>query len=300
MLYGSRQTKAIILKKAREIAEEKGWTLLFGANVGSISQGLERYDSDYDTRFLYFDPATPDDSRALAAISEDRLIYRYEPENQTLFYDRIAFWDITAFLHFLCWPQIEGTVSYGLYNVVPWTFLSPYTWDPYGIGGKLVPLMRCIFHPDWGISFYRSFITEHSRPEDQDVELREYLLNIRAAMSIQWIRRFQAFAPIHFSSLLAVSEDRKIQNYVEEQRRYLREQSVLRAGRNSGVIKRQASHYITGPSNRIVDDWLAAILAQPDPLLVSTAQPDEKAESIVRKMLEIALNSVQPDIVGGV
>ena len=298
MLYGSEETKKIILKKTREIAAERGVTLLYGANVGSISQGLERYDSDYDTRFLYFNPSTPNDSRALDAISEDRLIYRYEPEDPSLFYDRIALWDMTAFLHYLCWPQIEGKVSYGLYNVVQWTFLTPYTWDPYGIGGKLIPLMRSIFHPDWAIAFYRSFIQEHFMPRSREIERREYLLAIRAAMSIQWIRRFQTFAPVHFSSLLAMCEDERLRNYVEEQNGWLRERSVEGAG--SGPIKRQVSHYITGQTDPEIDGWIAAVLAQPDPLRVSPERPDEDAERMVRKMLEITLNSMGPTIVGGV
>lgn len=299
MLYGSEETKKIIMKKTREIADKRGGKLLFGANVGSISQGLERYDSDYDTRFLYYNPATPNDSYALAAIPERDLIYRYEPEDHSLFYDRIAFWDMTAFLHFLCWPQIEGTVSYGLYNVVQWTFLSPYTWDPYGIGGKLVPLMRAIFHPDWAISFYRAFIDDHFAPGSQEIERREYLLVIRAAMSIQWIRRFQTFAPVHLSPLLAVSEDQRIRDYVEAQINWLREQSI--AGAEGGkTIRRQASHYLTGQTDPEIDNWIAAILARPDPLRVSPERPDRDAEKLVQKMLEITLNSTRPNIVGGV
>ena len=297
MLFGSERFQKKFLYDVTQFAEEKNFILLYGALVGGISKGLQYEDSDYDTRFLYVNRENPQQIHIPVHEKETDLKHRIYFDN--LPYEFIPLWEFTSFMQFLQMPAFDGKESCGLYNIIGWTMQSPYTWDPYGIGGKLVPLMRCIFHPDWIISFYRAFIENHFRPEDREVEVREYLLDIRAAMSIQWIRRFQTFAPVHFASLLAVSEEQRIREYVEKQCMYLREQSVLEAERN-GSIKRQVSHYITGRSNREVDNWIAAVLAQPDPVLVSTERPDKEAESIVHKMLEIALKSVQPDIVGGV
>ena len=296
MLYGSERTQQVILQKAGEIARDK--KMVFGVNVGSASQGFERYDSDYDIRFLYYNSTTPDNSEILCTIPEDQLIYRHM-EVPFVFYDRIAFWDITAFLHFLHQPQIEGKFSSRLYNLVPWAFLAPNVWDPYGISGKIVPLMNHIFNSNWAIQYYRSFIEEHLDPASKQVELLNYLLVIRAAMSIEWIQQYHTFAPIHISTLLAETKCQMLQRYVPERLSWLREQSMEMVLAD-GMLKRQKSHFITTSPDPDINSYVMYVLLNAAAFGPPSTRRDEEVEQVVSKMLSIVLESMRPRVIGGV
>lgn len=55
MLYGNENIQKEVLDRVKEFEEKYNRKVIFGAVLGSISQGKERYDSDYDSRFLYLD-----------------------------------------------------------------------------------------------------------------------------------------------------------------------------------------------------------------------------------------------------
>ena len=55
MLYGKEAARNEILSQVEEFEKRYNKKVVFGSVLGSISKGVERYDSDYDSRFLYFD-----------------------------------------------------------------------------------------------------------------------------------------------------------------------------------------------------------------------------------------------------
>lgn len=142
-----------ILTDALTFAEEKGFQLIFGSMVGGCSKGLQYYDSDYDTRFLYLDK------------NENRIFYPWEEKEDSLKhrkyfddtvspYEWIPLWEATFFFQFLKNPSFDGKRSFGLYDIVGWTLQSPYTWDPYGLSAKVMPLVNRIFRKEFYIPYH--------------------------------------------------------------------------------------------------------------------------------------------------
>ena len=52
MLYGKEAARNEILSQVEEFEKRYNKKVVFGSVLGSISKGVERYDSDYDSRFL--------------------------------------------------------------------------------------------------------------------------------------------------------------------------------------------------------------------------------------------------------
>ena len=118
MLYGNKEVQEEILKQVRKFEEKYNKKVVFGAMVGSISKGVERYDSDYDTRFLYLDRLEEGFARwdKVKDIKESQVhqcyipgskdcyvdgdqyrrnYHEFEVTDKSLFYDKIAFWEFS-------------------------------------------------------------------------------------------------------------------------------------------------------------------------------------------------------------
>ncbi len=182
MLYGNEKIQKEIINQIEKFEKKFNKKVVFGAMVGSISKGVERYDSDYDTRFLYLDKVEDEYIRwdkTGSDLKEEQIHYCYVPEkcncyangreyrkehhkfdleDKSLFYDKIAFWELTSFLNFLKVPVLDNKFSVGLYHIVSWTFNSPFCWDPYGIGSKISCLLDEMFRPEYEIQYYRNYI----------------------------------------------------------------------------------------------------------------------------------------------
>ncbi len=60
MLYGNNEINKKILEEITLCEMDQGIKVIYGANVGGISKGLQYKDSDYDTRFLYINRDFPE------------------------------------------------------------------------------------------------------------------------------------------------------------------------------------------------------------------------------------------------
>lgn len=234
MLYGNQKTQNEILHQVKNFENSYNKKVVFGAVLGSISQGIERYDSDYDSRFLYFDPMVQDckgSDMPTGDLYEDQIHQCYIPKggviggasyrngslsladrDKELFYDKIAFWELTSFIGFLVEPKIEGIISANLYHTVNWTFYSPFCWDPYGLKNKISYLIDEMFIPEYEIQFYCSYIQKAIKKKS--VSLKEYLCSIYYALAIEYTIKHNRFAPIYFRSLLATCNDDKLKNAI--------------------------------------------------------------------------------------
>ena len=232
MLYGNQVIQNEIISKVHEFETNYNKKVIFGSMVGSISKGVERYDSDYDTRFLYFDQTKQGVVRwdqKKENIKEDQIHYCYIPtkeygyvdgmtyrsrygdfelEDKSFFYDKIAFWEFTSFINFLTNPKLDDKVSVGLYHIVGWTFNSPFCWDPYGIKERISCLIDKMFVLEYEIQYYRNYIL--SMQNKDSVMLREYLYAAYYALAMEYCIKNNRFAPVYFKTLLSLCRNEEL------------------------------------------------------------------------------------------
>lgn len=216
MLYGPHKIQKIILDKVADVEKERNIKVIFGAMVGSISKGLEREDSDYDTRFLYLEPDEDGSWKRYDKanyISEKDVHFSYIPDDQTLFYDKIAFWEASSFINYLSRPVLDEKESNGLYHIVGWTFFSPYVWDPYNILGRVSAPITDLFDGESEISYYRSYITKAFTRDK--LYMREYLYSAYYALAIEYCMKRKTFAPVYFPTLLLFDGDNDLYDEIK-------------------------------------------------------------------------------------
>lgn len=201
MLFGTKEQQNDILAHANEYAGAHGMKLIFGAMVGSVSKGLQYADSDYDTRFLYLRDDFPQKICIPSQMREEELVTRYYLSDKV--YEWIPFWEMTSFLQFLREPSFKDDFSVGLYNIVGWTFKSPYIWDPYGLQNKISPLLDSIFVPQYEIEYHKKIIDKYRQEfDDEFVITKSYLYAVHAAATIEWSIVYKTNPPIDLQTLL--------------------------------------------------------------------------------------------------
>lgn len=201
MLYGTLKQQEDVIMQAQKYAEEAEIKLIFGAMVGSVSKGLHYADSDYDTRFLYLRKDFPDKICIPSRMKEEELVKRFYPEDKI--FEWIPFWEATSFFQFLDNPSFQDDFSVGLYNIVGWTWQSPYIWDPYGLQSKIMPLIHMIFKKEYEIAYHKTVINKYkSELEKEFVIAKSYLYSVHAAATIEWCIKYNSQPPIDLQTLL--------------------------------------------------------------------------------------------------
>lgn len=290
MLYGNDNIKQIILNNVHDFEKENDVKVVYGANVGSISKGMERYDSDYDTRFLYVSN-TKENIKLCenGNTKEDSIHKSFIPKDPNLFYDKIAFWDFHTFINFLKYPYLDNKFSVGLYHIVPWTFLSPYNWDPYGIVNKIMPLLELMYNEAYEIYYYRTYILNCITKDE--ILLREYIYSTFYGIAINYCLVYHKFAPIYFPSLINFC-DKKLLSTVHLllEKYYNITDTFIK--RNKEQYKRKMTNSI------IVDERFPEI----DSFLVNIVEKTERFKNVrfnkidndyVYKMAELLTNSMR-------
>ena len=199
MLYGTNRIQKQLLDEVKQCEKEKGIKVIYGALVGSISKGIQCVDSDYDTRFLYINKDFPQNILCGEYLPEENVIYRRYLEDTC--FEKIPFWEFSSFLQYLAMPSIEGKFSTGLYNVVGWTFMSPYSWDPYGIGNKILPIIQKSFCKDYFLDYHKQILGKN-KCHGKKVNAKIYLNELYSALAIDWVNRYNEFPPVCIDTLL--------------------------------------------------------------------------------------------------
>lgn len=223
MLYGEENVWKKILHHGEVLADERECRIVYAAVTGSISRGISVWDSDYDIRFLFIKKDFPEKKYDPKICKENDIIFRYfrDTNHQTdidisYTYDRMAFWELSSFLSLLVEPQIgnETWDVNGLYYITEHTFLSPYTWDPYGIQQRVVPFIYRYAKPQYSCPYYRNIINKaNSKPQ---MRAKDYVDALWAALSLEWLKQYGGPAPVDFETLATIIADVKQRNYIRE------------------------------------------------------------------------------------
>ncbi len=259
MLFGTLELQREVLEQAQKYAEKESMKLIFGAMVGSVSKGLHYADSDYDTRFLYLRNDFPEKICVPCEMQEKELVKRYYPKNKV--YEWIPFWEATSFLQFLINPSFKDDFSVGLYNIVGWTFLSPYIWDPYGLQSKLMPLVNKIFCREYEISYHKKILDKYITEFGKDMVItKSYLYSVHAAATVEWSMKFNEQPPIHLQTLLYGLNRRKVWSAVKEILDNARE--IARENYANSSIKLHGSHFeVKSVYNKVIEEYVDGIIS---------------------------------------
>ena len=225
MLPGDEELKKDFMADVFAYANERGVVPLYIGMAGSRSKGMDSVDSDYDTRVLY---VTKD--------GNGRIILPWEEDEKTLhqkFYTNekseirgkpwefIPFWEATSFFQFLKCPKFKDCdISSGLYRIVGWTMKSPYSWDPYGLQMKIVPLLDSIFRPDYEIGWYKEEIGRYWSKESDSMLMKRYMKSVHAALCLSWLKNCHGVPPIDKYALL-YGNPAVTKSFIDEFERYL-------------------------------------------------------------------------------
>ncbi len=290
MLYGNKNVRDIILEDVRRFELNGNRKVIFGAMVGSISKGVERYDSDYDTRFLYLDRDGSGGYKRwdrLDNLEEKNIHICSYPEDTTGFYDKVAYWEATSFFDFLRNPILDGKYSVGLYHIVGWTIKSPYIHDPYGLSNKIQPLLDAMFRIDYEIGYYRNYIEKClSRP---NILMREYLYSAYYALAIQYMERHDTFAPYYFDTILAFCENKELAEHIlrKKDEYYILTNEMVRNPKNT--YKRKMANFLQCERDGIIDRLLYSVLDSTKEY--KNMEFKEKGRDYVNQIIEVALNA---------
>ena len=175
---------------------------------GSRSKGMDSIDSDYDTRVLYV-PACRDGREIhFPWLEEEKKLHQkfYTNKESELTgkpWEFIPFWEMTSFFQFLKCPKFKDCdFSSGLYKIVGWTMKTPYSWDPYGLQQKLIPLIDSVFVPQWEIGWYKEQIDIYWKSGTESILMKHYLKALHAALSILWLRDCFGVPPVDKFALM--------------------------------------------------------------------------------------------------
>lgn len=284
MLYGDTKIQERIQNEIEICEKERGIKVIYGANVGGISKGLQYKDSDYDTRFLYIEKDFPEKIFEPEKIAEKEIIYRKYFDGTP--FEWIPFWEFSSFMQFLINPAIDHKFSVGLYNVVGWTFLSPYSFDPYGIQMKILPLIQKLFHKDYCIAYHKDLLESFSLNE-ATILAKDYVYALHAALSINWMYKYSEYPPIYIKTLLA--DEPKLYVKVCEMIKHYQDEAASYVDKNSEGKLHDTHYKIMTKHLDIVDEYLDMTKKKLESFQVRNFTEEEKVRrlDIIKKIYNI-------------
>lgn len=258
MLYGDLILQKEVLQEVEQYARNEGIKPIFGAMVGSVSQGVQYPDSDYDTRFLYLREDFPRKICIPSQMKEEELVKRYYPRDRV--YEWIPFWEATSFFQFLTEPSFLNDFSVGLYNIVGWTMMSPYIWDPYGLQSKLMPLIHKIFHSEYEIAYHKREL-ENYRGEwgAKRVIAKSYLYSVHAAATIEWSLKYNEQPPVDLQTLLCGLRRHAVWKEAKKILEEARKEAEKRY-QEQAVDLHQSHFSILAPYNEVIEKYIRGML----------------------------------------
>ena len=277
MLYGDRLFVDGLMQEVNNVEAERGIKIIFGSTIGSISRGIQRYTSDYDVRFLYVDRNNNFIDNCDRHI-EDRIRYRIFNDNKA--YNCIAFWEISAFLNFLHEPYINQGVQYELTRNVIWSFLSSYQFDPYGISGKILPLLTKVINIDCEINHHYTILEDYCKTRNPLVPLDDYFRVTHAYLSLLWIKQERTVPPLHIMTLMSLADNEicdHINHYLALNRSY--------KNKNVDSVNTEITYSIY--------EQFTALMREIQPREVDILNEFKKNERLVENMLYIIQHEIK-------
>ena len=209
MLYGSNEFVSKSLEAIKEECETKDIVLVFGATVNSIGNRIQRFDSDYDGKFIYFKSdldnchVNADEATKKCDRSGRFYIDVNEKLGEITPWEPALLWNFRSFLSLLINPSGETrniipAVYYQVINV----FSSPFYMDPFGIRKQMQKEVSEIVDFNYLLQYFQNRMDLRSeRDEKGRMLLKYYLSNIHCLLSMHWILQYECIPPYSINTL---------------------------------------------------------------------------------------------------
>jgi uncharacterized protein len=185
---------AEIMQRLARAEAEHGVRILLAVESGSRAWGFASPNSDYDVRFIYAHEA-----RWYQAVDleERRDVIEYPIVDDI----DLNGWDLRKALR-LFWKSNPAFVEW---------IQSPIRYIERGdFGMQARRLLPSAYSVESGIYHYRSMAksTERAHLREAQVSLKKYFYALRPLLSVLWLERYAAPAPIELEKLLHLIDDR--------------------------------------------------------------------------------------------
>lgn len=296
MLPGNEDLRNEFMKDVFTYAKEHNVHPIYIGMAGSRSKGMDSVDSDYDTRVLYVHACR--DGRIYLPWNEDEKTLHqkfYTNEKSDISgkpWEFIPFWEATSFFQFLKCPKFKDcAMSSGLYKIVGWTMKSPYSWDPYGLQMKIVPLLDSIFRPEYEIGWYKDELDRYWTKDSGAMLMKHYMKALHASLCISWIKNCTGVPPVDKYALIygnpAVTND-----FAEEFERFLlryRKECADYTNSHSDGKLYESHSVLKCEKFNVFDDFIGKMKAvQVDPVKIEDKRIDFVIDKIEKLVFEAA------------
>ena len=183
-----------IMHRLAKTEREEGVRILLAIESGSRAWGFASANSDFDVRFIY---ARPADWYLAVDIEERRDVIEYNIIDDI----DLNGWDIRKALRLF--KKSNPTF-------VEW-LQSPFKYMEVGTFAESArQLMPLVYSCESGIYHYRSMAKTNYRSylRADLVPIKKYFYVLRPLLSVRWLERYGTAAPIEFSKLLHLIEDK--------------------------------------------------------------------------------------------
>lgn len=249
-----------IMSRIRAAEREHNVKVIYAIESGSRAWGFASPNSDYDVRFIYVHPR---DWYLTIDLEDKRDVIEYPIVDEI----DINGWDIRKALKLL-WRSNPG--------IVEW-LQSPIVYVDDGVFASAARLLLPdVYSPAKGIYHYRSMAKTNYRGylKEDIVPLKKYFYVLRPLLSIMWLEKFQAAAPIEFHRLRELlTEFPKVNEEIE----LLLER------------KKQSMEKELAPAIRVLNQFIESMLEHYEehkPVEVCTNQGIEQLNRLFHKCLK--------------
>ena len=299
MLPGSEELRNEFMKDVFSYARVRSVHPIYIGMAGSRSKGMDSADSDYDTRVLYV-PACRDGRVYIPWEEAEKSLHQkfYTNEKSEISgkpWEFIPFWEATSFFQFLKCPKFKDCeFSSGLYKIVGWTMKSPYSWDPYGLQMKIVPLIDSIFRADYEIPWYKEEIEEYWNDSSEPILMKHYMKALHASLCIAWMKNCPGVPPVDKYALIygnpLISKD-----FSDEFERYLvryREECVQYMTTHKGGKLYESHSVLKCERISVFDEFIATSKKySPEKSNIS----EERVDAVIMHILSFIVRNVRFD-----
>ena len=245
MLYGSDKFVSKSLKTIEDYCLKRDYTLVFGATVNSIGNRIQRYDSDYDGKFIYY---INDLDNKYITIDEaykkcDRSGRFYIDVNKELGeatpWEPALLWNSRSFMSLLVNPSNEirniiPAVYYQVLNV----FSSPFYLDNFGIRKQIKSRVEEIIDFNYLLLYFKNRMGLRSERDDKGRMLLKYYLSaIHCLLSMHWILVYECVPPYTIDALYYLCRPEIIDRINELRAVIDRKQRLLSADKSGPIVQ---------------------------------------------------------------
>lgn len=220
----NNDNKIVEWLKNKPSEDGKKTKLLYAACVNSFSQGINRYDSDYDIHAVRYKSGR--DFYLEESISRTEINKRYSDVINLGTHSRahieLTEWNDIDFFSVIIGSEKDGRrISSTIYYILYATLYSRLVFDPLGVVPHILTICAPVCNMNKILDYFWRRAMSRTK-DDAPVSLKQYMSRLHCYLSIIWIEKYKEFPPIDIHILLKIIKNQYLSNsimsYFESQR----------------------------------------------------------------------------------